>query len=63
MPGTSGQNRPGPECVRWREALGWLDGPKDRYSLAQAVPPAYAAWLGYAFLNRTKALDDYLSFN
>lgn len=45
-----GQNRPGPECIRWREAMGWIDGPRDRYSLAQAIPPAYAEWLGRAFL-------------
>lgn len=45
-----GQNRPGPECIRWREALGWIDGPRDRYSLAQCVPPAYAHWLGERFL-------------
>lgn len=45
-----GQNRAGPECIRWREALGWIDGPKHRYSLAQAVPPAYARWLGERFL-------------
>lgn len=45
-----GQNNTGPECIRWREALGWIDGPKDRYSLAQAIPPAYACWLGMRFL-------------
>ena len=52
VPGTSGQNRPGPECIRWREAMGWEDGPRDRYSLAQAIPPAYAEWLGTRFLAR-----------
>lgn len=45
-----GQNSTGPECIRWREALGWIDGPRDRYSLAQAIPPAYAEWLGRRFL-------------
>lgn len=55
-PGQSpGQNNTGPECIRWREALGWLDGPKDRYSLAQAVPPAYAEFLGRRFLERRLA--------
>lgn len=47
-----GQNRPGPECIRWREAMGWIDGPRDRYSLAQAIPPAYGEWLGRQFLSR-----------
>lgn len=45
-----GQNRPGPECIRWRTAMGWIDGPKDRFGLAQAVPPAYAEWLARTFL-------------
>lgn len=45
-----GQNRPGPQCIRWRTALGWIDGPKNRYALAQAVPPAYAEFLGRSFL-------------
>ena len=45
-----GQNNTGPECINWREAIGWIDGPRDRYSLAQAVPPAYARWLGQRFL-------------
>lgn len=47
---TPGQNNAGPEAIRWREAMGWLDGPRSRYCLAQAVPPAYAEWLGRAFL-------------
>ena len=48
-----GQNNAGKDAIRWREAMGWLDGPKHRYSLAQAVPPAYAEWLGNRFLERT----------
>lgn len=44
------KNSPGPESIRWRTAMGWLDGPRSRYCLAQAVPPAYAEWLGRAFL-------------
>jgi hypothetical protein len=47
---TPGQNNTGPECIRWREAMGWIDGPRDRYSLAQAIPPAYGEWLGREFL-------------
>lgn len=47
-----GQNNTGPDCINWREAMGWIDGPRDRYSLAQAIPPAYAEWLGHAFLAR-----------
>lgn len=50
-----GQNRAGVEAIRWREAMGWLDGPKDRYSLAQAIPPAYGEWLGRQFLARSAA--------
>lgn len=53
---TFGQNRTGPECIRWREAMGWIDGPRDQYSLAQAIPPAYAEWLGRAFL-RPRAVE------
>lgn len=45
-----GQNRAGVECIRWRTALGWLDGPRDRYSLRECVPPVYAEALGQAFL-------------
>ena len=45
-----GQNRPGPEAIQWRTAMGWIDGPKSRYCLAQAVPPAYAEWVARAFL-------------
>lgn len=47
---TCGQNRAGEDCARWRQAMGWMDGPRDRYSLRQAVPPAYAEHLGRAFL-------------
>lgn len=49
---TCGQNRAGIECIRWRTALGWLDGPRDRYSLRQCLAPAYAEFLGRAFLAR-----------
>lgn len=45
------RNNAGPECIRWRTAMGWLDGPRDRYGLAQAIPPAYARWLGERFLS------------
>lgn len=45
-----GQNRAGEKCIRWRTALAWLDGPVDRYSLRQAIPPAYAEFLGRKFL-------------
>ena len=47
-----GQNRAGPEAIRWRRAMAWLDGPKNRYALAQAIPPAYAEFLGREFLSR-----------
>lgn len=45
-----GQNRAGEDCVRWRLAMGWPDGPRDRYSLRQAIPPAYSRYLGGRFL-------------
>lgn len=47
---TPGQNNAGPDAINWRTTMGWLDGPRSRYCLAQAVPPAYAEWLGRAFL-------------
>lgn len=50
-----GQNKAGPECINWRRAMGWLDGPKHRDSLAQAIPPAYAEWLGRRFLETRAA--------
>jgi len=47
---TLARNNAGPECINWRTAMGWLDGPRSRYCLAQAVPPAYAEWLARRFL-------------
>lgn len=49
-----GQNRAGPEAIRWRIAMGWEDGPQDRYALSQAVPPCYAEWLGRRFLSEIR---------
>ena len=46
------RNSPGPGGVNWRKAMNWEDGPHDRYSVAQAIPPAYSDWLGERFLSR-----------
>lgn len=54
---TCGQNRAGKECIRWRMALGWLDGPKARYELRQCVPPVYADYLARRFLESPGMLD------
>lgn len=47
---THGQNNAGKDAIRWRTAMGWVDGPRSRYCLRQAVPPAYAEWLARRFL-------------
>lgn len=47
---TPGQNNAGKDAINWRTAMGWLDGPRSRYCLAQAVPPAYAEFLARRFL-------------